>query len=166
MKTLTTPPAPPSSATDRCTGWLLVIGQLVLLAVVILFPAGTTWPIPPALKGTCRAGELIGIGIMVAAAVALGRGLTATPLPNAHARLRIDGMYRFVRHPIYTGLLLFATARTIGSGNAWAAAAYGALVGLINAKARWEERHLAKRFPDYAAYRQRTPRFLPRRVRR
>ncbi len=49
---------------------------------------------------------------MVVAATALGRGLTAAPLPNSHAELRTGGLYRFVRHPIYSGLLLFAVART------------------------------------------------------
>ena len=84
--------------------------------------------------------EVVGILLMVVAAASLGRGLTAVPLPNARAVLRTGGLYRFVRHPIYTGLLL---------------------VVLINAKARWEERHLAERFPGYRAYCARTLRFVP-----
>ena len=41
-----------------------------------------------------------------------------------------------------------------------------ALVAVLNAKARREERLLVERFPDYAAYMARTPRFVPRPGRR
>lgn len=34
------------------------------------------------------------------------------------------------------------------------------LIALLNAKARWEEKQLAARFPDYPAYATGTPRFL------
>ncbi len=98
---------------------------------------------------------------MVVAGTALGRGLTAAPLPNSHAELRTAGLYRFVRHPIYSGLLLLTVALTLTSGSLWTTAACVALVVLINVKARWEEGHLARRFSAYAGYAVRTPRFVP-----
>lgn len=157
--------SPSVSTRDRRTGWLLVLGQFCLLAVVVLLPAGSTWTVPSGLTRAADVTAWLGIGVMLVAASALGRGLTATPLPNQYARLRTGGLYRFVRHPIYFGLLLFALARTLTSGNAWTATACAALMVLINAKARWEEHHLAIVFPDYGAYRQRTPRFIPRPMR-
>ena len=36
-----------------------------------------------------------------------------------------------------------------------------ALIGWFVLKARWEEQHLARRYPDYADYAARTPRFVP-----
>jgi protein-S-isoprenylcysteine O-methyltransferase Ste14 len=149
------------SAGDRRTAWLLVLGQFILLGLIVLLPGADTWTLPVAVTRAAQAVEGAGIVLMVAAATALGRGLTAAPLPNSHAELRTGGLYRFVRHPIYTGLLLFAAARTLTSGSVWTASACMALVVLINAKARWEERHLAKRFPGYAAYAARTSRFIP-----
>ncbi|MDP2288133.1 MAG: methyltransferase [Actinomycetota bacterium] len=88
-------------------------------------------------------------------------GLTAAPLPNSHAELRTGGLYRFVRHPIYGGLLLLAIALTLASASSWTTMACVALVALINAQARWEERRLTERFPAYAAYADCTPRFIP-----
>jgi protein-S-isoprenylcysteine O-methyltransferase Ste14 len=35
-------------------------------------------------------------------------------------------------------------------------------VAFFNAKAAWEEKRLAERYPGYAAYAARTPRFIPR----
>jgi protein-S-isoprenylcysteine O-methyltransferase Ste14 len=154
-------PVPPASASDRRTAWLLVVGQLTLLALVVLLPPGHSWSLPLGITRGCQVGALAGLLVMAVAATALGRGLTATPLPNQHARLRTGGLYRYVRHPIYSGLLLFAVSRTLTSGNPWVATACALLVLLINVKARWEERLLAERFPEYPAYARHTARFIP-----
>ncbi|MDP2013215.1 MAG: isoprenylcysteine carboxylmethyltransferase family protein [Actinomycetota bacterium] len=146
---------------QRRTAWLLVLGQLTLLALIVLLPGGTLWTLPVALVRATQVTAVVGIILMLIAGVALGRGLTAAPLPNSHAELRTGGLYRFVRHPIYSGLLLLAIALTVASGSAWTIAACAALIVLINAKARWEERRLAERFPGYPAYAACTPRFIP-----
>jgi protein-S-isoprenylcysteine O-methyltransferase Ste14 len=140
---------------------LLVSGQFALLAVIVLLPGSATWTTRDGLTVAGRAAEVVGILITVGAATALGRGLTAAPLPNEHAQLRTRGLYRYVRHPIYSGLLLFAIARTLTRGSVWVAAACGLLIVLINVKARWEEGHLLRRFPGYRSYASRTPRFIP-----
>jgi protein-S-isoprenylcysteine O-methyltransferase Ste14 len=150
------------SASERRTAWLLVLGQFVLLALIVLLPRADAWTLPVAVVHLTQVAAVVGIVLMVVAGTALGRGLTATPLPNARAQLRTGGLYRFVRHPIYSGLLLLAVAVTLTSDSLWAAAACVGLVVLINIKARWEERHLTERFPAYAAYAACTPRFIPR----
>ncbi len=154
-------PAHPPSPGDRRTAWLLVLGQFLLLGLIVLLPRGDTWTLPVAVARAAQVATAAGVILMVVAAAALGRGLTAAPLPNAHAELRTGGLYHFVRHPIYTGLLLSAAALTLTSGNLWTTSACLALVVLINVKARWEEQHLAQRFPGYAGYAARTPRFIP-----
>jgi protein-S-isoprenylcysteine O-methyltransferase Ste14 len=159
--TATHSPTHSPSARERRTAWLLVLGQFVLLALIVLLPRGAAWTLPVAVSRAAEVAAGMGIVLMVIAGTALGRGLTAAPLPNSHAELRTGGLYRFVRHPIYSGLLLFAVALALTSGSLWTTAACVALVLLINAKARWEERHLAHRFPEYADYAARTPRFIP-----
>ncbi len=149
------------SPSDRRTARLLVLGQFVLLAVIVLLPAADAWALPSILTRAAQLAALAGLVMIAVGAIALGRGLTAAPLPNAHAELRTGGLYRFVRHPIYTGLLLFALARTLTSDNWWTVAACAALLVLINSKARWEEQHLVARFPGYSDYAANTPRFVP-----
>lgn len=158
-------PAPAPSPSERRTAWLLVLGQFVLLAMIVLLPRGDAWTLSVAVARAAQVAAGVGVVLMVVAGTALGRGLTAAPLPNSHAELHTGGLYRFVRHPIYGGLLLLAVALTLTSGNLWTATACAALVLLINGKARWEERHLAQRFPEYADYAARTPRFVPGRSR-
>ena len=57
------------------------------------------------MKVACSIATVVGLAVMVFEAIGLGRGLTATPLPNAHAKLRTGGLYRYAQHPIYSGLL-------------------------------------------------------------
>jgi len=112
------------------------------------------------------AGQLIatvvGLAVMVFDATGLGRGLTATPLPNAHAKLRTGGLYRYARHPIYSGLLLTMASITMASGSVSRLLTLGVLVLLLTVKARWEETRLMRRIEGYADYAARTPRFVPR----
>jgi protein-S-isoprenylcysteine O-methyltransferase Ste14 len=140
---------------------LMVLGQFVLLGLIVALPGGHDWTLPLDLARVCIVASAIGVLVMVVAATALRRGLSAAPLPNEHARLRTTGLYRLARHPIYTGLLLSAIAYSARSGSGWVATACGLLILLINVKARWEERHLERRFPDYVAYARHTPRFIP-----
>jgi protein-S-isoprenylcysteine O-methyltransferase Ste14 len=121
---------------------------------------------PDALKVACSIATVVGLAVMVIGATGLGRGLTATPLPNAHAQLRTGGPYRFVRHPIYSGLLLTMASIAVTSGSWFQLLTLGALVLLLTVKARWEEDRLARRFEGYAGYASRTPRFVPVRMRR
>lgn len=148
-------------STDTRTAWLLVAMQLVLIALIVLLGGSNAWSVPNWLDRLTWAGVLLGFVVMVLGATRLGRGLTAAPLPNAHAQLQTGGLYRYVRHPIYSGLLLFAIAHTLASGSYVQVALCLALIVLIAVKAGWEERRLAARFPDYTDYCAQTPRFVP-----
>ncbi len=154
------------SAVDRRTGRLLVLGQFVLIGLIVLLPSRQDWPVSEPVRRVASVVALAALALMVLAATSLGRGLTAQPLPNAHAELRTGGLYRWVRHPIYSGLLLFAVAEAVPSGSVFRAGAAALLLLLITAKARWEEGWLRERFEGYAEYAARTPRFVPWRRRR
>ena len=106
--------------------------------------------------------ELAGLGI-VAWAVFTMKPNRVNPLPDVRreAKLVTGGPYRWVRHPMYTGVLLAMLALvvdtlTIARGGVW-------LILLVNllVKLNYEETLLTQRFPEYAAYRQRTRKLLP-----
>jgi protein-S-isoprenylcysteine O-methyltransferase Ste14 len=137
------------------------VGQFVLLALVVLLPARQDWPVPGAVRWVGLGAEVVGLLIMAVAATSLGRGLTAMPLPNDRAQLRTGGLYRLARHPIYSGLILFAVADAAASGSVLRGGACVLLWALLTVKSSWEERRLADRFPGYPEYASRTPRFLP-----
>jgi protein-S-isoprenylcysteine O-methyltransferase Ste14 len=138
--------------------WWVVVQMVLLAAVVLLPPAGPKVVSAPAAAAALA---LIGAVMLVAGAVALGSNLSILPSPREGARVVRGGVYRWVRHPIYDGVILL----TIG----WAVYR-GALVHVVlavaigvfyAAKASREERYLLNRFPDYESYRRRTWRFVP-----
>jgi protein-S-isoprenylcysteine O-methyltransferase Ste14 len=83
------------------------------------------------------------------------------PIPKAGGALVTHGPYRWVRHPMYTAVLLgaFALARTADSGAAWLV--WAALALVLWVKSTLEERWLQEQHPGYVAYMRRTHRFIP-----
>jgi protein-S-isoprenylcysteine O-methyltransferase Ste14 len=120
-----------------------------------------SWPdvasVPLLAAGTALAA--LGCALAVAGAAALGRSLTPFPRPHAHATLRRRGVLRLVRHPIYGGGLLIALGWSLAAAPLGVAVT-AALAVFFAGKSRREEAWLAERYPDYAAYRERTPRRL------
>jgi protein-S-isoprenylcysteine O-methyltransferase Ste14 len=146
---------------DARRGWLLVAAQFGLLAVLVLGPSGEAWTVAGPLRTAGSALRPAGLAAVVLGALRLGRGASVHPAPTAVAVLRTEGLYRFVRHPIYGGVLLLAAGITATTGSLLAVAAFAVLVPVLHTKTRFEERLLAERFPDYATYARRTPRFVP-----
>jgi protein-S-isoprenylcysteine O-methyltransferase Ste14 len=72
------------------------------------------------------------------------------------------GPYRYVRHPIYSGILLMVLGTAIVSGRAsWFLAFFAVFIG-VSVKARAEERLLTKHFPEaYPSYRRRVKALIP-----
>jgi protein-S-isoprenylcysteine O-methyltransferase Ste14 len=157
-------PDPDHDPRERRTALTLVAAQMLLIAAVAVLPGGTPpwgWPTPGWLRVLGAAGGLAGLAVMALGGTALGRGLTAVPLPNRHAVLRTGGLYRWVRHPIYSGLLLAAGSLVVATGGGARLVAFVALATLLGVKARWEEERLARHFAGYRQYARRTPRFVP-----
>ena len=156
----------PGARHHQLQAWSFVTGQFILLAVLVLAPLRGPPRATTALTITGYAlSALSVIGILVAAS-ALGRGLTASPLPNQAAQLRTGGLYKWVRHPIYSFVLMFGLGRMISSPTATTIFTLAVLVALLTGKARWEERRLMERFAGYSDYARTTPRFVPQRIRR
>ncbi len=149
------------SRRERVVAWLFVGIQFALLGVMVLLPRDIAW-IPTATMRTIGMALLVaGAGIGAWGASYLGRGLTPSPLPNGAASLVTRGAYRFVRHPIYTAVMLLGAGITLRAGSWVVLIAFGALMLLFNVKARWEELHLSDTFPGYERYMKHTSRFLP-----
>lgn len=146
---------------DTALAWLFVTVQFALLILIMLLPPGDAWPVPAWLDTVGFALELVGAAALVIAIVNLGRSLTPLPTPVPHGELRVGGLYRWVRHPIYAGIIALVVGATLRSASVVVGAATAALIGWFMLKARWEEQHLARRYPGYTAYAATTPRFVP-----
>jgi len=105
---------------------------------------------------------LVGAGVALAGAMALGRNLTPFPKPTESAQLVSHGIYAVIRHPLYTSVIAVALGWAM-VWQSWPALLVAAmLIPFFYAKARHEERWLREMFSEYGEYEKRTPRFLPR----
>jgi protein-S-isoprenylcysteine O-methyltransferase Ste14 len=145
----------------RTIGWAFVAGQVVLLVALVLLPGGDDWPTPSWVWMVGQVFVIAGFVVMIVASLGLGRGLTPTPVPNARGERITRGLYRYVRHPIYTGVLSIVVGLTLRSGSVVTVVLAVVTVLFFDRKARWEEAQLRERYPDYADYASHTPRFVP-----
>lgn len=146
---------------ETAVAWAFVSVQLLLLVVIGVAPPGDAWSATGWAVAVASTLQWVGVGVLVVGLVSLGRSLTPLPTPVPHGVLQTRGLYRLVRHPIYTGVLALAAGVAIRSGSPLIAGAAFALAVLFGAKARWEEARLRRRYPGYEAYAARTPRFVP-----
>jgi protein-S-isoprenylcysteine O-methyltransferase Ste14 len=103
-----------------------------------------------------------GGGIAARAMIELGPSLTVLPRPRPRGVLVKSGPYGRVRHPIYAGLIVAATGWAMLRMSGLHLVLAAVLAAWVYGKARREEAFLQERFPEYAAYRARTPRLIPR----
>jgi protein-S-isoprenylcysteine O-methyltransferase Ste14 len=149
------------SATLKDLSWVTV--QLVLLAALLFMPALVLLPFLVPMRPL---GLLISFAGLVLSGVAtwqlqVGRSLTPMPSPRAGAALLTSGLYRRVRHPVYSGLLVWAFGMAIATASGLHFVLFGLLWAFFHAKAAHEERLLAQKFIGYSEYAAHTPRFFP-----
>jgi protein-S-isoprenylcysteine O-methyltransferase Ste14 len=105
--------------------------------------------------------SVLGIGLAVLARAHLGRSWGMPMSNKENPELVTTGPYAFVRHPIYSGMLLAMLGSAIGQSVFWLLPliVYGPNFIL---SARREEHLLIEQFPErYRAYMKRTKMLLP-----
>lgn len=133
-------------------GWLLVAAQVLLFVVLLLLP----WRAPSVLS-IVVGGAIAVAGILLALAAIrrLGSALTPTPVPIQGAGLRTTGAYRYVRHPIYTALLIITLGLLIAFGSRWSWGWGLVMLAFFWVKSRWEDALLREEYgaawQDWAA---------------
>jgi protein-S-isoprenylcysteine O-methyltransferase Ste14 len=144
--------------------WYVVV-QGILIGLILFGPQGSrlvsSEPITSILQSCGIAIGLLATVIMVIAVINLGKNLTPLPCPKDNAILIQNGLYQFVRHPIYFGVLLAALAWLLIFPGLYVLAYAIALFFLFDIKARREEVWLVERFPDYRDYQRRVKKLIP-----
>ena len=140
----------------RGGGWVALQFALIA-AILVLAIAGPGWPEGARwwLKGAGVALVFGGAFVVVSAARALGSSLTPFPRPSHAADIVEAGPYTIVRHPIYSGGILFFAGIALAL-SPWALVGTVALAVLWALKSRVEERLLVEHDAAYEGYRSRT----------
>lgn len=142
-------------------GWLWVGGQAALLGALIFLPNGDDWDRSGTLGTVANVLFFAGLALIGIGALRLGTGITPSPVPTSLGQLQTTGLYRFMRHPIYTGVLTAVVGMAMRSGT-WVHVAIAAVTFVyFDRKAAWEEGQLREHYPAYAEYAARTNKFFP-----
>lgn len=149
-----------SESPNQLQAWSYVFVQALLLILLVFLHRN----VGPQIHRLILLGwsfEWLGIvGVLVCAA-SLRRSLTVVPIPKEEGKLSTTGLYRYVRHPMYSSVLLFALGIALHSGSAIKYLLVVSLYVLFHMKSVYEERYLRLKYPDYAQYSARIPRFIP-----
>jgi protein-S-isoprenylcysteine O-methyltransferase Ste14 len=124
----------------------------------------STWlPHRAALLDAAVAMIIVGLAIRWTAILVLGRAFSVNVAIRTGQQLRTDGLYRWVRHPSYSGFLFILAAVAVAT-RSWLGAVLVVIPCLValSYRIRVEEAALSSAFgPEYIAYCERTKRLIP-----
>jgi protein-S-isoprenylcysteine O-methyltransferase Ste14 len=140
--------------------WSFVAVQAVILGLLVLLQSD----IGPSITSAQTLGKILQamgwIGILISA-YTIRTVLTAEPLPKENGTLSTNGLYKYVRHPMYTSVLLLSFGIAVASGSLLKYLLFALLLVLFIYKSRYEETYLQMQYPAYKKYAKNTPRFIP-----
>ena len=143
----------------------LALAAFALPFAWILTPwlAVADYPLHPLVFGLGIEFVVVGLWLFHRSHRDLGSFWSPTLEIRENHRLVTEGVYRKVRHPMYTSLLFFSVGQALVLPNAVAGPAYLVAMALMIAlRLGREERMMIDRFgADYEEYRSRTKRLMP-----
>jgi protein-S-isoprenylcysteine O-methyltransferase len=140
--------------------WIVVIVAMLLVGTRSgrLLPANTVslWRATPGLAVVAGAVTAAGLAVALWARAILGRNWSGAIVLKEQHELIDRGPYAFVRHPIYTGVLLMVLGTVTFWGTRDGVIMFAIMVAGLMVKAGREELLLTKHFPEvYPRYRAR-----------
>ena len=144
----------------RTLGNLLVTIQFAALATLIFLAAQKVLQQPAPAWAWLACWLSVTLGLWALLANRPGN-FNIHPTPRADGMLIAHGPYRWIRHPMYTAVMLLGLACVLTRGDVLAWLLWGLLCLVLLAKAVLEERWMMALQPSYAHYRSRTRWFIP-----
>ncbi len=141
-------------------GLFFVILQLILLLVFAVIPGGHAAPF--GIQATAFILVTGGALIISLGLLRLGPAFTPLPHPRKAGNLITTGIYKWIRHPLYTGLILITGGIALYSYNIPRSCITLVLLLVLYFKSVYEERLLLEKFPEYSSYKLKTGRFFPK----
>ena len=135
---------------------LLVGIQFSLISAIVLYCK------IPSFQWSSAVLFLLGgfIGIWALISMQIGN-IRIQPIPKNNAKLITTGIYKTIRHPMYSSVILMMASFVILKINFISITIFLLLVITLFLKMFYEERLLEEKFPEYSAYKKQTRRLIP-----
>jgi protein-S-isoprenylcysteine O-methyltransferase Ste14 len=154
-------------------GWAILIAIRLLglltvgsTAALLWKPAWFEWaslPMPVGVRWIGVAGFACAVAWLIWMFRTLGLNLTDTVVVRRDGHFVDHGPYRFVRNPMYTGVLMMGMTLGLALGTWLVPIVASLMFTLLALRTRTEERYLIERFGDrYRHYMERVGRFFPK----
>jgi len=141
---------------DKIKTYILVSIQFICL--ILIFASGR----PFAKNYLLLAVEIMGVALEIWVVITIVRHyLNITPLVKKEAQLVTWGAYRFIRHPMYSGLLLIIWPLIIDRFSLFLMITGLVITLVLIVKLFFEESALKKHFVEYEDYMKTTKRLVP-----
>ncbi len=143
------------------TDYLFTGTQLLLFVAYIFDVPLMVVDIPIGLSYLGLVLAMAGIIISLIALIQIRKSLSPFPTPLPNAQLITQGIFKHIRHPIYSGIILAALGYSVYTASLYRALITILLYTLFYFKSRYEEKLLRQKFPTYEEYQKSTGRFWP-----
>lgn len=155
------------------TGWWFVFWQFFFAAVILLLAhfemkiIGNKMVNLAGIELT-RILEVTGIILLIIsilvffiAVISFRQLITPNPVPRDEAKLVKNGIYAYIRHPMYLFGILLTFGYVLYKSAFFTLILCIFYIVFFIYKIKFEENHLIKRFPEYSTYRESTKKLLP-----
>jgi protein-S-isoprenylcysteine O-methyltransferase Ste14 len=138
-------------------GWLIVVSRARLGPLSVQL-----WPDDTARWRCALVLVVLGLGFSIWARAHLGSNWSGTVTVKQGHELIRSGPYAYLRHPIYTGLIVALAGSAIACGEPSALLGLLIIVYSFARKLRLEEHFMREQFPgEYARYSSEVPALIP-----
>lgn len=141
--------------------YFFVLIQFVLFGIFLLDIPVLNISLPSYLQLNGIPMAIAGLVISSIAVLQLNTNLSPFPTPKSGSTLIKNGVFTWVRHPIYSGILLGLLGLSLYYQSLYKMGVVVLLLILFYFKTSYEEQRLETVFKEYADYKAKTKQFVP-----
>ncbi len=146
---------------NKLPDYIFVAIQLLLFVLFLREPLLMHKVEPAALRILGVFLMVIGIAYITIALIQLNSKLSMLPTPVKSATLITTGIFKYVRHPIYSGIFLLTLGYSIVQKDLEKFIISVLILILFEIKSNYEEKKLTEKFPEYIKYKTVSSKFFP-----
>lgn len=143
------------------TDILFVLLQFALFAAYLFEVHALEIGLPENIRNLFLPFVAFGILMILISMLQLNKNLSPFPSPKKQSELITSGLFKNIRHPIYSGIIITAIFLALYFNSGYKILISLLLLLLFYHKSEYEEKKLLEKFPEYERYKLTTGRFFP-----